>query len=86
MAFKEAFKIYYWDTCQSEIYVIIMVFAIDCPRVEEKLAPANMSLVFTVMCEIRKRVRNNLNEVTSDKFWVHMQSHLEECYSICQSR
>lgn len=49
-----------------DVYIIIMVFAIDCPRVEEKLPPANMNLVFTVICEIRKRVRNNLNEVTSE--------------------
>lgn len=47
-----------------DVHVIIMVFAVDCPRVEEKVAPAKMILSFTVICEIRKRAGNNLNEVT----------------------
>ena len=46
--------------------VMITVFAVDCLRVEEKLAPVKVSSGFTVMCEVRKEVRNNLNEVKSE--------------------
>lgn len=46
-----------WD-----VYVVMLVFAVDCHRVE-KLERRNMNSDFTVTREISKGVRNNLNDV-----------------------
>lgn len=51
----------------SDVYIIIIIFAVHCPRGEQKLAPGSLNLGFKVICEIRNGVKNNLKKVKSER-------------------